>query len=450
MRSDPIRDSYPLSPRQEEILLLSTAEPASGFHLRQRLIRLREPFCAVAFREAWNKILDRHSILRTSFRWEGLRRPVQEVYAHVQLPLVEQDWRNLPAAEQEQRLWSFLKYDRRRGFDVRQAPLLRIACFHCGGDDHHLVLSSHGLVLDSQAESTLLEELFAAYEAIRGDDELRWSPVRPYRAYIDWFQRQDWSRSEAFWRAFLKNRPGASGVFGRAAGLGAETTRGQQRLVPASLVEAIAEFAEKHELTPHTLLQGAHAFLLARASRQEESVFGVVRSCRYSGAGGWESTIGPFANILPMRVQCPPRMHVLDWLKSIRLQGLALREHEHTPLTKLKGWSDLATDEPLFDSVLIYEKCSIESGSDAAPTARTKREFDLLQKLPYPLAVVVSTDAKMPLAIDFCSASLDSGSVAIMADYLGSLLEAFVADGQQTLSDLPEIASTFTATMGLR
>src|SRR5215213_4529569 len=89
---DAVEDVYGLSPAQEGMLLHTLREPSSGIFLQQRVLRLRDHDLP-AFLEAWRQALDRHPVLRSSFHWEGLNKPVQVVHRQVELPVEHLDWR---------------------------------------------------------------------------------------------------------------------------------------------------------------------------------------------------------------------------------------------------------------------------------------------------------------------------------------------------------------------
>ena len=85
MKAETIANAYPLSPMQEGMLFhgLSAREP--GVDLEQILCTVREELNVPAFERAWQRVVQRHDILRTSFRWEGLEEPRQEVHPRVRL-----------------------------------------------------------------------------------------------------------------------------------------------------------------------------------------------------------------------------------------------------------------------------------------------------------------------------------------------------------------------------
>ena len=94
-----IEDLYPLSPVQHGILFHSLYEPNSGVYLVQKYCTLRGDLNVAAFERAWQRVIERHPILRTSFMWEGLDEPLQIVNRQVQPGLKQLDWSELTPAQ---------------------------------------------------------------------------------------------------------------------------------------------------------------------------------------------------------------------------------------------------------------------------------------------------------------------------------------------------------------
>ena len=66
--------------------------------------------------------------------WELLERPVQNVRRQVKLPLIELDLRDLSPEEHAARVAAFNEEERRRGYELARAPLLRIALLRLADD----------------------------------------------------------------------------------------------------------------------------------------------------------------------------------------------------------------------------------------------------------------------------------------------------------------------------
>ena len=86
-------------------------------------------------------------------------------------------------------------------------------------------------------------------------------------------------------------------------------------------------------------MQGAWAILLSRYSGKRDVIFGATRGCRRSSVAGAERIIGPLLNTVPVRVTVSPDAMLLPWLQELRAQWVALRDHEHTPLGRIREWS---------------------------------------------------------------------------------------------------------------
>ncbi|HLX56805.1 MAG TPA: amino acid adenylation domain-containing protein, partial [Ktedonobacteraceae bacterium] len=117
---------YPLSPLQEGMLFHRLYDPQSEVYFEQVIFNLHGNLDVPAFKSAWQQVIARHPILRTLFLWEHLSAPLQIVRQHVALPWCELDWQSLPDHEQSAQLQDFLHADRAQGFDLSQAPLLRL------------------------------------------------------------------------------------------------------------------------------------------------------------------------------------------------------------------------------------------------------------------------------------------------------------------------------------
>ena len=117
---------YPLSPVQQGILFHCLYAPDSGVYLEHTCCELRGNLEIPAFQRAWEMLIARHATLRTAFVWEGLEKPLQAVGGRVQFRIDQLDWRGLSREEQHKQIELYLEEDRRRGFDLHRAPLMRV------------------------------------------------------------------------------------------------------------------------------------------------------------------------------------------------------------------------------------------------------------------------------------------------------------------------------------
>jgi NRPS condensation-like uncharacterized protein len=133
----------------------------SGVNIEQMVCTLHENLDSSAFKSAWQRVMDRHSVLRTSFQWKNLSEPLQQVHADVNLLFEEQDWSDLSQAEQETRLETYFRVDRRRGFDLTAPPLMRVALFRLADARYKCIWTFHHALIDGRSYPTVLKEVFA-------------------------------------------------------------------------------------------------------------------------------------------------------------------------------------------------------------------------------------------------------------------------------------------------
>jgi hypothetical protein len=264
--------------------------PGSGVDIEQLVCSLHESVDVAKLHEAWQRVVRRHAVLRTGFRWQGLETPLQNVYGEVALPFEFTDWRGLSSDEQELRLTTFLRTDRARGFRMTDAPLLRLSLFQRDAVRFELIWTFHHALLDGRSFPLVLREVFAFYEAsLRGEDIDPPLP-RPYRDYIDWLRGHDFGTAESFWRSQLAGIQAATPlvVDHAAQEVGGGPRRGEQTgFLSPTTTSQLRALADEHQLTLNVFVLGAWALLLHRYSGAEDVVFGATRACRRSA---WRSS----------------------------------------------------------------------------------------------------------------------------------------------------------------
>jgi non-ribosomal peptide synthase protein (TIGR01720 family) len=434
-----IEDLYPLSPVQEGMLFYTLLAPASGAYVTQVLYEL-EGVNVAALKDAWRQVLEHHPILRTAFVWKNLAQPLQIVRQRVELPLLEEDWRALPADERQTRLTEFLQAEQQRGFELSAAPLLRVALFRLTEQTYQLVWSYHHLLLDGWSVPLLTSEFLNCYEALVNNQEAQWERRRPYRDYIAWLQEQKLADAEAFWRRFLKGFTSATPLLGskQAGSLGLpERTDTEIRLTEAATA-ALAAFARQQQLTLNTLVQGAWALLLSYDSGQEDVLFGATLSGRPAGLPGAEAMIGLFINTLPMRVETPAAETLLPWLRRLQEQQAELRQYENSPLSEVHRWSEVPPDNPLFESIVVFENFPLGGAQSLQGQGLRFVNTEFLIRNNFPLTVRATPGAQLSLKALVDPSRFSTQAATRMLARLALLLPSMVAQPAATLAELKE------------
>jgi amino acid adenylation domain-containing protein/non-ribosomal peptide synthase protein (TIGR01720 family) len=440
-------DLYPASPTQQGMLFHTLHSPESGVYVEQLSLTLQMELDLDAFERAWQQLIVRHPILRTSFAWTELDRPLQLVHSAVDLAWERLDWRSLSDPEQAAAFAAYLAEERRRGFDLARPPLMRLALFRLDENQYRFVWTHHHILLDGWSLPLLLQELSALYQVSLTGGAAALEHRRPYRDYIAWLESQDLTGAERFWRGVLLglSAPTPLGIDrARAAGDAAERP-GQGvmgRRLSLSSTESLRAWARRHGLTLSTLAQGAWALLLRCYSAREDVVFGVVTSGRSAPLPGIEGMVGLFINTLPARVRIPESAELASWLAEVQEQQAEVRQYEFSPLYQLRSWSAIPAGQPLFESTLAFENYPLaESVRDASGQALWIEQAEALEQSSYPLAVAVAPGSRLSLRIAFDHRRFDSASIQRMLGHLSILLESLPADPPARPADLTVLSA---------
>jgi amino acid adenylation domain-containing protein len=433
-------EQYSLSALQQGMLFQHLSAPGAGTDIEQLVCTLREKLSIPFLRRAWERVVERHAVLRSAFQWGSSGEPVQAVQRQVAVPWQEHDWRQFSGLEQAEHLAAFLTEDRRRGFNMGVPPLLRLTLLRTGEAEYQLIWTYHHVMLDGRALPLVLNEVFAFYEAFERGQDLDLKLPRPYRDYIEWLQSQDLSMAETFWRSKLKGFIAATPLgVDKAPGLPANVTdyRHQSIFLGEAATAALSKFARNHQLTVNTLIQGAWALLLSRYSGDEDVVYGGVRTTRRSAIEGADEMVGLLINTVPMRVRVTPEIRLLDWLKQLRAEWSAIDVYEHTPLRLIQKWSEIPAGKPLFESIVMFENYQLDARMRAQGGNWSNRSFRLYGQTNFPITLKVYSGVDLCLYMEFDSGRLDPSMITRMLNHLKRLLEGMLEDPQRCLKDLP-------------
>ncbi len=430
---------YPLSPMQQGMLFHTIEAPNSGMYCQQLSCTIQGNFNLAAFQQAWQQVLERHTVFRTLFVWENRKQPLQVVRKSVELPWFIDDWRQFTPQKQQESLKSYLEKDSQQSFALDQAPLMRCALIQLAEDTYQFVWSYHHLLSDGWCLSLIFQEVLAGYEAYLGGQKLNLPPSRPYRDYITWLQQQDLSQAETYWRKELQGFTAPTPLtvdFQQNFSKTEKTYAQQDRFLSAKLTETLQILVRQHHLTLNTLIQGAWAILLQRYSNESDVVFGATVSGRPTELEGVESMVGLFINTLPVRVQIEDQTKLLSWLKQLQLSQIEREQYSYSPLVEIQGWSQVPRGLPLFESLVVFENYPLDAALKTGSSNLTINQLETFDRTNYFLTLIVIPGENLSLQINYDSSSFDADTISRMLGHLQTLLESIASNPEQPISQL--------------
>jgi amino acid adenylation domain-containing protein/non-ribosomal peptide synthase protein (TIGR01720 family) len=447
MRTSAQDTRFPLAPLQEAMLFNYLKEPHSGVDVEQIVLHLRELIDLGVLERSWRELVARHDVLRTEFDWLGGDRPQQRILPGADFEWVVHEAGDVAEPERRQRLDRFLKVDRRRGFDLSRGPLLRITCFRWAADSLSVVWTFHHALLDGRSYAPLLREAFeiqAALCAGSAPTEVDGSRGGEYRRHVEWLKSQDFSRSDPFWREQLAGfRAPTPLVVERSAPLPEGETPSAERWdgITSEATRHLRTWAAMHGLTLNTLLMTAWAVLLHRYSGEEDIVFGTTRACRRSAEAGAEAAAGLYINTVPMRVRLQATDTLQQVAEAIRRLWVASRDHEHSPLARIRAVSEVSPQSPLFETLVVFERVRLDDALRALGGAWSKRDIELHELTNFPITLAAYDGDALTFKIEYDRRRFEDEAIVRMLGHLRTLLEGAAEQPLAQVGKLPLITA---------
>lgn len=438
---DAVETVYPLTEMQKGMLFHSLLDPDSGVYFEQFLYAVDGEVDTEAYRRAWQRVVDRHEILRVWIATRGLAEPLQVVQGSARLEWTDLDWSGVPAEEQSRRLEEYLRADRRRGFRYDRAPLFRLTLVRLGAASFKLVMSYHHLILDAWSLFVLLRDSLEIYHSGREGREPQLRPTRSFGDYVAFLQHEDVAAARDYWLDRLAGfrRPT---VIGRSEQLGlsasSQEMHAEARLdLGEELTGRLLAYGRAHQLTLNSLVQGAWAVVVGGLSGRQDVCFGITITHRPVALAGVEDIVGIFINSLPMRVALEAEQPIGRWLQQVQHTQVAARAHDHYPLPLIQQRTDLPSGQPLFESLLIFENFPRGSGWSGRGGVDVRQER-YVGWTNYPFAIEAMPEEQLFFQVKYDLAFFDEESVERILCGFRRVLEAVADGGGETVGALAE------------
>jgi amino acid adenylation domain-containing protein/non-ribosomal peptide synthase protein (TIGR01720 family) len=431
-----LEDIYPLSPMQEGMLFHALYDPDSSAYFEQINICFEGMLNQAFFQKAWETVVNRYEVLRSACVWgnicEGLEKPHLKVFTSVSLPWVSEDWRG--DDKQDQKLKTFLEDDRKNGFDLAVAPLMRFALIQMADDKFQFVWSSHHLLMDGWCLPIIIKDLFSVYDAFCNNVDFQLSQPGRYRDYIAWLSRQDIEKAKEFWKTQFKgfSSPTSLRLY-KGSSKGSEEYNELTLTLPTETTRPLQAFIKAHHLTMNILLQGAWSLLLSRYSGEEEVLFGATVSGRPSSLEGVEAMVGLFINTLPVRVSVTTEEPLVPWLSRLHKNQVERETYGYLPLVEIQKCSEIASNVPLFESLLVFENYPIDNNTKPMDDGYLSIDSaEAFEQTNYPLTLIAAlTGDDLVVRFSYSTTHFDKDAIYGMMAHLKTLLEGMVTEDKR-------------------
>jgi amino acid adenylation domain-containing protein/non-ribosomal peptide synthase protein (TIGR01720 family) len=427
---DQVEDIYPCSPMQRG-LLISTTRDISFYAVRgtyevKPLNSL--PIDAQALAQAWQRVVDRHAMLRTVFV-ENLSP--EDLYSQIVLRKYSCSTQILRCHGEHEVQATF---DKSAMETDKSKPLHQFTICVTDTDSVFCRLELSHVIMDGTSISLILRDLERSYS---GNLQNTIKPL--FSNFVSYLQKQPQISALDYWRSYLSGVEPCH-VSPLNDGLTDERKYNTLRLdfQKFGLLQAACE---KHGLTVANALHGAWALTLRCYTGSDDVCFGYLLSERDAPLDMIEEAVGPFINMLACRVNMSPESVLMQVLEGIQADYMQSLPFKHIPLADVQHGLDLS-GTALFNTCLSYRKLPIPD-SGRTPAIEFTECAGLHDPTEYLVTVNVETsDENAVIDLDFWTDMLSQEQAANIAQTFTRALENIIDCPDTPLGELDYITQS--------
>ncbi|NER32210.1 MAG: non-ribosomal peptide synthetase, partial [Symploca sp. SIO1C4] len=446
--------SYPLSYGQQALWLLYQLDPKSVAYNIFITAKINSPLNTSIFTRVWEKIVEHHPILRTTYTVQD-SKPVQQINKKLKFTVQVIDASSWSEAYLTEKIYS----ETERPFILEKDSVLRVYLLTCSEKEHILLLTMHHIAGDMWSFDLLLSEFQALYtaeiepatqEQVKNIED-SFTQNKSYLDFVRW--QSDMlsdARGEKSWQYWKKQLAGELPILNFLTDKPRpplQTFQGESYFLKldAQLIPKLNNLAQSFGKSLYQILLTAFYIQLYRYTNQEEILMG--SPMRGRRVGDLKKIIGYFVNLVPLRITVDATATFTEFLTQVSKIVKEAQKHQNYPFSLLAEQLQPQRDPsrpPLSQVSFVWQQhqwCQSTENSLHTPAK-------VLQMEPYLLGhqrgadwdlglMVMEAQGVLKLCWQYNTDLFEAATIERMAGHFVTLLENIVADPQQQIWQLP-------------
>ncbi|EOW9528552.1 SDR family NAD(P)-dependent oxidoreductase [Bacillus cytotoxicus] len=329
---------FPLSKEQSRMWFLYKVGEGAVCYQSGYEITIKGSFTEKAIESAFEKLINRHEILKTKF-FEVYGVPFQEIQHSVSVPLKKEDFAWLPIEEREKKLEEYYYNEKRRRFSLSEEIPIRGFLIKYRPTEYRLGIMVHHIVHDGRSIGVMIKELANLLEVYSGlTTEEPNLPELQYMDYVMWQRKEErkgvWEKHLSYWKYQLEGIPeGICDLTDDKRELHMLDGENYSFCIDTKDMKKIRLLASQKKTTVFSILLSIFYLSIYRLSGTKK--FAVSTPVLNRDKDEFQEMIGLFVNTIPLSIQMNEEQNVMTFLKVVTdlvIRGLA---NSHVPFEQI-------------------------------------------------------------------------------------------------------------------
>ncbi|MFP7658467.1 amino acid adenylation domain-containing protein, partial [Chryseobacterium proteolyticum] len=444
-----VEDIYELSPLQQGLYYHWLIDNSSHMYFEQTSYRLHSKDLDIAVVEkAYDELVNRYAILRTSFTNNYAGTPLQVVHKSGEIEFTSKKITGIEDIEGY--LTEIKELDKTIIFDFERPSQMRLQVLDLGEGDYEFIWSHHHILMDGWCISILLNDFYSILMALSNNQPVNLPEPTKYSNYIKWLSAINKDASLSYWRdylqgmdsvtqlPFINNKKEVSGNPFKIVSLALE----------GDLFLAIKKLCQQSAITLNTFTQGVWGYLLSRYNNTTDVVFGAVVSGRPGELSDVEKMVGLFINTIPVRVQYKKEETAKKFLQKLHSENLVSTSHHYLNLSEVQSESDLGMD--LINHLMVFENYLIQEsiGEELKDLYDEKEDkititgIEAFEQSNYDFNIIVlPLESSLRIDFNYNSAVFESHHIENICNHFSNIAEQFSRVEELPLEEIDYLSS---------
>lgn len=429
------QENYSLSSPQIRMFVLNQLNSDTIAYNLSKIIKIEGELDVRRFEHAFEKIINRHEILRTSFHMED-GEIFQRVHDDINFKVNYYE-----IAEEEVNMELLLK-KHIRPFDLSKAPLIRINLVKVNTNKYFLISDMHHIVSDATSLSILVNEFISFYTGKELPDlKLQ------YKDFVAWqrelIRKETVQKQEQYWLNKFNNqipvlnlptdfkRPIVQDFEGSCVKVYIDT----------ETTDRLKKFALKNGVTLFMELFAAYNLVLHKYSGQQDIIVGVPVSGR--SYHDIDDLIGVFINTLAMVNHVDLQKTYSEFLNNIKknaLEAYENQDYQYENLINKISQRDLPGNQ-LFNTIFNLVNITNSSIKISGLEFTFPEYSSIASQIDLKLQIIESTDG-LECEFEYQTSLFKRETIERMARHFTNILGNALENTDMPLSEIKMLSET--------
>lgn len=385
------------------------------------------------FYEALKNVLNDNEILRSSFRWENVKKPLCMVLKQEKLPftMYNYSWGN--DHDFTQYVDSICNKMFKKGIKLDEDSLIEFVLIQKSKNQYTLIIQYHHIIMDGWSLGNLVERIFNYYDDKKQDND---SLNRfKYTEYIKSVKGKNFDESNEYWKEYLEDFENNYDLEIKSDENFGDLKQGKHKF--SFNMYKDDDYYLKKLLSTNGILLSSFIYsmwsiLLHKYTAEEDILFGTVVSGRDIDVPGVMDAIGFFSNTIPCRNKIDRNEKFIDFLASVNEDQIKVTQHNLTPLNHIKKCSNLNSIEDLFSTLVVIENYPIPNMNASINI----KSVEVIEQNNFPIILGVFKKENIEFELEYDSKKYSMNTIKRLANHIQNIIHSIVRNNEILIKDI--------------